>query len=62
MGAGDRLGDAVAGRPAAVVGVVDVTALALDQRLDQMVDVHVVRVHIAPRFPESRLYNHIGLL
>ena len=39
MRPGDRFGDPEAGRPALVGGMVDVPALAVDQRVDQPVDV-----------------------
>jgi len=36
--AGDRFGDAEAGRPALVRRMIDIAALSIDQRVDQAID------------------------
>ena len=63
VGARDRLGDPEAGRPALVGRMVDIAALALDQRLDQPIDIgiRVLAFELSRAMnSKSREYNQTG--
>ena len=49
---------------AAIGGMVDITAFALEQSVDQRIDFVVIVTHgpTLSNIPESRFHNHIGLL